>query len=140
MLSASSTKLYLQSFSKQPVDLRKLFNIGDSFTVTHHIQDKHSYNPTNKKKHNVLSTHNMIYMAEDLCSDNLEDKLPPKHTSVGYYVDFTHGKPVPLGNKIKINAKVSDIDQKKITFKTEIYDQDKLISSGVHKRAVIQFD
>lgn len=140
MLCGNSTNLYSKYLSKNHVDLRNIFKVGDSFSVTHSIEDKHSYKPASTKKHTVLSTHNMIYMAEDLCSDNLEEKLPPKHTSVGYYVDFTHGEPVPTGNKIKINAKVTDIDKKKITFKTEVYDKDKLISSGVHKRAVIQFD
>lgn len=133
---ASANHFYSNFFSKKYCDLGNILKVGDTFQRTHNIEKKH----TTHLSKDSLSTHNMIYMVEDVCSDNLEEKLPPKHTSVGFYVDMSHDKPVPTGNKIKINAEVSDIDKNKITFKTNVYDEyDKLISSGIHKRAVIQF-
>lgn len=136
MLASNSTKIYSSFFSKNTCNLKNMFKVGDTFSRTHNIEKRH----TTHLSKDLLSTYNMIYMVEDVCSDNLEEKLPPKHTSVGFYVDMSHEKSVPTGNKIKINAKVSDIDKNKITFKTDVYDDDdRLISSGIHKRAVIKF-
>lgn len=140
MLSFSSIPLNSRFFAKESCDLRNLFHVGDTFTLTENVTKQNTYNPTHNQGDDVLSTPQMIDMIEYACGVNfLEKKLPPHFSSVGFFVEMSHKKPVQVGKQIKINGEVADVSQKKITFKTNVFSQDQLVGSGVHKRAVIQF-
>lgn len=134
-----SSNLHSRFLPKTGFDLRSKVHVGDTFTVTKTVEKKNTYNPTHNPDDNVLSTPQMIDMIEYTCYHDLEKRLPPHYSTVGFYVDITHKKPVPIGSKVKITAKVADVSAKKTTFKTNVFCGDELVGSGTHKRAVIQF-
>ena len=140
MLSFGLKSFQSRFFTKESCDLRNIFHVGDTFSLIENVKKQNTYNPTNNKGDDVLSTPQMIDMIENACGVNfLEKKLPPHYSSVGFFVEMSHKKPVQVGKEIKINGEVSEVSQKKISFKTNVYSQDQLVGSGVHKRAVIQF-
>ena len=121
-------------------NLKDRFAIGDTFEATQVIDQKQVFNPTKNPSDNVYATSNMINQVEYVCSSHLESKIEPHHGSVGYYVEVDHRKPVLLGETVKIISEIVELTDRKATFKTLVFRNDDLISTGTHKRAIVRFD
>ncbi|OHT02803.1 thioesterase [Tritrichomonas foetus] len=137
-LISSSFKRY---FARPTFDLRTSLHVGDKFVI-HHVMDKlNTFNPTNNEGDDVYATSRLVDQVEHVCSVNLEKNIDKNHASVGFFIEVDHRKPVHLGEKIKIEAEVTEVESRKATFKTIVFNEsDEIISSGIHKRALIKSD
>ena len=121
-------------------DLRTTLHVGDFFEYSTKIDDILTFDPTGKGT-KIYATSSLVDQVEYVCSSNLEKNLDNKHASVGFLVDVDHRKPVSIGETIKITAKVTDVTNTKATFKTTVYNsKNEIVSSGIHKRALIRFE
>lgn len=83
----------------------------------------------------VLATPQMIAWMEEaacLCLDLEEGK-----TSVGISMNVSHDMASPLGAAITIEAKMVNVDGRKIDYEVQAFQDGKSIGKGVHSRFVV---
>lgn len=83
----------------------------------------------------VLATPQMIAWMEEaacLCLDLEEGK-----TSVGISMNVSHDMASPLGVTITIEAKMINVDGRKIDYEVQAFQDGKSIGKGVHSRFVV---
>jgi fluoroacetyl-CoA thioesterase len=89
---------------------------------------------------NVLSSPSLIGNVEMICAEAIYDQLDIAHTTVGVKFDFLHLAPTPVGRAVEIVAKLSEIDDKMLTFTVEANDikTSAIVFKGTHRRAVVE--
>ena len=85
----------------------------------------------------VLSTPSMIMYMEITSRDMVKDHLEPGHDTVGTHVDVRHLAATPLGMEVRFRAEVIGVEDRRIRFKVEAFDDKEKIGDGTHERAVI---
>ncbi len=85
----------------------------------------------------VFSTPSMINMMELTCAKLMEQCLEDGKGSVGMSVDVKHLASTPCGKKVRCEVEIKEVSGKKVTFNVNAYDENGLIGTGIHKRAVI---
>ncbi len=65
-------------------------------------------------------------------------RVPPEgHTTVGTHMDSTHLAATPVGMEVRAEAKLLEVDGKKLVFSVEAYDEKDCIGKGVHTRFIV---
>jgi predicted thioesterase len=85
----------------------------------------------------VLSTPSMIAMMEGAATLGVQDHLPAGQTTVGYIVNIRHLAPTPIGAEVVAMARLDAIDGRKLKFRVEAHEGDKLVGEGEHVRVII---
>ncbi len=85
----------------------------------------------------VFASAYMVGFLEATCIECIRGHLDAGEQSVGIYFDLSHIAPTPVG--MQVIAKVEFIEKEggKLTFRVEARDEQDLIGSGIHKRAII---
>jgi fluoroacetyl-CoA thioesterase len=88
---------------------------------------------------NVLSTPSMISEMEETCRLLLKDFFlkDDEWDSVGTIVEIRHIAATPVGSKILLKAKVESINNRKVMFNVEAFDEIEKIGYGRHERFII---
>ena len=95
-------------------------------------------------EHNVaghvskFSTPAMIQLMEQAAMDGVTGHLQDGEVSVGIEVNVRHLAPADIGATIVAHAELIEIDRNRLTFQVEVYDADRKIGEGTHKRAIIK--
>ncbi len=85
----------------------------------------------------VLGTPHMIGFME-MTSRNLAlPYLEPGYDTVGTHVNVAHLAAAPLGMAVTFRAEVIAVNDRRITFKVEAFDEKEKIGEGTHERTVI---
>ena len=115
------------------------FQVGQTFEKEWVITKEETTNRMGKEGADVLSTPALLGLMENTCIQQSEPYVPEKHTTVGYAVDgLRHMAPTPLGKKVQISVKLTEVDRNRLTYEIEAHEgPDKKIGVAVHKRAVI---
>jgi len=88
---------------------------------------------------NVFSTPAMISEMEETCRLLLKEQFLTNNEwdSVGTVVDIKHLSATPVGAEITLNAEITNIDQRRISFKVSAKDNIEIIGEGKHERFII---
>jgi len=87
---------------------------------------------------NVLSTPSLISEMEETCRLLLKNILKDDEwDSVGTIVEIRHIAATPVGSKIILKAKVESVNNRKIMFSVESFDEIEKIGEGRHERFII---
>ena len=85
----------------------------------------------------VLATPAMIALMENAAMLAVALHLDEGDTTVGTEIATSHIKASKVGNTISAIAELTAIDGRKLSFKIEAYDGDKLIGEGQHTRFIV---
>ena len=85
----------------------------------------------------VYATPRMVSDVEYTCRDFLLEHLDAGEDSVGAHVSIDHLAATPLGLKVVIEAKVSEIDRRRVTFEFSVRDPIEECGRGKHVRFVV---
>lgn len=85
----------------------------------------------------VYATPEMINDMEYTCRDLLLRHLDPGEDSVGAHVSVDHLAATPLGMKVTIEAKIIEVDRRRVTFEVVARDQIEECGRGKHVRFVV---
>lgn len=88
----------------------------------------------------VLATPAMIAMMEGAATLCVQEHLPKGQTTVGYIVNIRHLAPTPIGAEVVAMARLDDVDGRKLKFRVEAREGDKLVEEGEHVRVIIDFE
>ena len=88
---------------------------------------------------NVLSTPSMISEMEETCRLLLKDFFLKDNEwdSVGTRVEIRHIAATPVGSKILLKAIVESVNNRKVMFNVEAFDEMEKIGDGRHERFII---
>ncbi len=85
----------------------------------------------------VYATPRMVSDVEYACREFLLAHLDEGEDSVGAHVTIDHLGPTPLGMKATIDARISAVDRRKVTFTFTVRDALDEVGRGVHVRFVV---
>jgi len=84
----------------------------------------------------VYATPRMVSDVEYTCRDLLLEHLDAGEDSVGAHVSIDHLAPTPMGMSVTIEAKVAEIDRRKVVFEFSVKDIEE-VGRGRHVRFVV---
>jgi predicted thioesterase len=86
---------------------------------------------------NVYATRAMVGHFEEVCAAMVLPHLGEKEQTVGIGMKFKHMAATPIGMKVRFNAKLVEVDGKKLTFEVEGFDEVDKIGEATHERFII---
>jgi fluoroacetyl-CoA thioesterase len=89
------------------------------------------------EKFRVYATPEIVWDAEMLCRDLLLQHLPPGHDSVGSRVEIDHLSAGLPGSTVRIEAIVTEVAGRRVTFGFEVRDAIEVIATGRHERVAV---
>lgn len=111
--------------------------IGDQFTSELIVEERHTAAAFGSGNLFVFSTPMMIGLMENAALKCAEAGLEEAFSTVGTHVDVKHMAATPMGQKVTATAELIEIDDKKLLFKVEAYDEVEKIGEGLHGRYII---
>jgi fluoroacetyl-CoA thioesterase len=85
----------------------------------------------------VLSTPSMIQLIEATCLSTVQPHVDEGQTTVGTHVCVSHDAAAFVGESVEVWCRLSEIDRRRLTFETRVTCGDRTLSSGTHRRAVV---
>jgi enoyl-CoA hydratase/carnithine racemase/predicted thioesterase len=85
----------------------------------------------------IFSTPNMIMLMERAAREALRPFLEEAEESVGVEVQVEHLGAAPLGSVVHAVAKVTAVDERRVSFELQAFHEGQLIGRGTHRRAII---
>ncbi|MEO3427789.1 thioesterase family protein [Pelagibius sp. CAU 1746] len=85
----------------------------------------------------VLATPKMITLIEEAALAAVEHLLPEGKQSLGTHLDVTHIAATPVGMTVKAEARLVEVQGRKLLFAVEARDEMDLIGEGRHERVVV---
>ena len=86
----------------------------------------------------VYATPRMVSDVEYTCRDFLLAHLDAGEDSVGAHVSIDHLAPTPLGLQVSIDARVTEVDRRKVVFSFSVKDPLEEVGRGTHVRFVVE--
>lgn len=106
---------------------KKIVTVTHDMTVAHFLSTMPA----------VYATPIMILHMELAATDILAKHLPDGYVSVGMGVNVRHLGATPVGNEVRVDARVVEVDPKSVLFEVEAWDGDRKIGDGTHRRGVV---
>ena len=88
----------------------------------------------------VFATPAMIALCEACCAESVEDLLDEGITSVGTKVEIEHLAASPIGASILCKSTLVAVEDRRLDFTVEVYDNAGLIGKGSHTRFTVDAD
>lgn len=88
----------------------------------------------------VYGTPYMIAFMEGTSRHCVQEHLDEGCGTVGTMVSIKHLAATPIGMKVTCEAKLIEIDRRRLVFEVKAYDEKGLIGEGTHERFIIQND
>ena len=88
----------------------------------------------------VLGTPFMIMLLEWVSRDSILPLLEPGYDSVGTEVNVRHLAATPMGMEVTYKSEVIAVDDRRVRFKVEAFDEKEQIADGTHERFVINVE
>ena len=85
----------------------------------------------------VLSTPNMILGLERASRNLVLPLLDPGYDTVGTHVDVYHLAATPIGMTVTFHSEVISVDDRRVNFKVEAFDEKEKIAEGTHQRFIV---
>lgn len=85
----------------------------------------------------VYSTAAMIALMEAASIEAIEHLLPPGQASVGTAFTIEHFAATPIGDEVRAQAEVIEVEGPKVVFEVRAWDGEDLIGEGTHVRFII---
>jgi len=85
----------------------------------------------------VLSTPQMIRWMEMTCRNAVLPLLEPGHDTVGTHVNVAHLAAAPIAMVVTFTAEVKAVNDRRIEFRVEAWDEKEKIGEGTHERAIV---
>jgi len=85
----------------------------------------------------VYATPSMIALMENAAMMAVQHCLPAGHGTVGIEISVKHIKATPIGVRVKSEATLTAIDERKLTFSLKAWDEQGEIGHGTHVRFII---
>jgi len=86
----------------------------------------------------VYATPAMIALMEHTASNSVAGELEEGQGTVGTLLHVKHVSATPVGMQVTCEAKLVEIDRKRLVFEVKAFDEAGLIGEGTHERFIIE--
>ncbi len=111
--------------------------IGTSHESTVLVTDENAVSFLGVEGARVLGTPYMIAHLEMTARDSVKPFLDEGYDTVGARVDVRHLAATPIGMSVTFRSEVTGVEDRRLHFKVEAFDQKEKIGEGTHERAII---
>ena len=88
----------------------------------------------------VFGTPMMIALMENAAWRAVADSLDEGQVTVGTVVNVRHLGATPIGQQVRATATLVEIDNRRLLFNVEAYDETQKIGEGQHERYIVHLD
>ncbi|MDR3312160.1 MAG: thioesterase family protein [Spirochaetaceae bacterium] len=88
----------------------------------------------------VFATPFMIALMEGASIDTVKPFIPDGWSTVGTRVNVSHLASTPMGQAVRADAELVEIDRRRLVFRVTAYNGTKLIGEGTHERFIIDLE
>jgi 2-hydroxychromene-2-carboxylate isomerase/predicted thioesterase len=85
----------------------------------------------------VVATTAIILFFEEVCHLAIKDFYEPGEASVGTKVEVEHLAPAYVGQPLEVSAELLSVSGRRVDFKVEARQADRVVMTGRHQRAVV---
>lgn len=85
----------------------------------------------------VLATPYLIGHLEMTARNLVKPMLEEGYDTVGTHVDVKHLAATPVGMAVTFHAEILSVDERRVNFRLEAFDEKEKIAEGVHQRFVV---
>ena len=85
----------------------------------------------------VLSTPRLIQLLETAAVDAIREFIPSDQVSLGTEVKIKHLSATPLGMKVTGNALLKRVEENRLFFVVDAYDEKEKVAEGEHERVLV---
>jgi fluoroacetyl-CoA thioesterase len=105
-------------------------------TVPHLLPESPGFNTMPE----VLATGYMIGIIEWACVEALHDHLDEGELTLGIHVNLSHEAPTVPGSTVTVDVTLTEVDGRALSFEIAARDEYAVISTGTHRRGVVDRD
>ncbi len=117
-----------------------MLEVGLKASQTIRVAPEHSAKIHGSGNLDVYSTPAMVGLMENTACLCIGSLLDEGLDTVGIQIDVKHVKATKIGASVSCEARLVDVDGKKLTFEIEAHDEEGLIGSSLHKRYIIEVE
>lgn len=88
----------------------------------------------------VFGTPMMVALMENAAWRTVAPHLDEGYVTVGTAVNIRHLTATPIGQKVRAQAELIQVDGRRLVFKVEAYDERQKIGDGQHERFIVKLD
>lgn len=88
----------------------------------------------------VFGTPMMIALMENAAWQAVVNELEEGNVTVGTLVNVRHLAATPVGQTVRAEAELKEIDGRRLLFKVEAYDEKQKIGEGEHERFIVHLE
>jgi predicted thioesterase len=85
----------------------------------------------------VLSTPRLIQLLESAAVDAIREFIPSDQVSLGTEIKIKHLSATPLGMKVTASALLKRVEEKRLFFLVDAYDEKEKVAEGEHERVLV---
>src|SRR5438552_7879631 len=85
----------------------------------------------------MLATPRLVALSEEATVAALEGHLDPKATTVGMRVQLDHLLPVPVGRSVRADAKLVEVEGRRLNFTVSINCEQGLVAAAKVTRVIV---
>ena len=85
----------------------------------------------------VLATPVLVAFCEDCARSLVDPHLPPGQKTVGTSIRLDHVAATPFGIKVRVTARLVEVDRRRLRFEIEARDEIELVGRATHDRFII---
>ena len=114
--------------------------IGKQLSVTVEATEDDTAAAVGNADVEVVATTSLILFIEAVASELIEDCCEAGEISVGSAVNVRHLAAAPVGARIKVTAKVTAVQGRRIDFAVEAHHGRRTLMIGTHQRVVVNLE
>ena len=88
----------------------------------------------------VLSTPNMILGLERTSRNLVLPLVDPGYDTLGTHVNVSHLAATPIGMTVTFRSEVVSVEDRRVNFKVEAFDEREKIAEGTHQRFIVNVE
>ena len=85
----------------------------------------------------VFATPAMAALMENAAMEAVAPELPAGATTVGTRLEISHLRATPTGENVTAEARLTEVDGRRLLFKVEARDSQGIIGQGLHERFIV---
>lgn len=114
-----------------------MLEIGIKYEKTITVIESMLANVVDEELPPVYSTPCLVALMEGTSAELMKPHLMEEEGSVGMSIEVKHLAATPCGMQVRCISEVKEIKGKKVEFEINAYDENGLIGTAIHKRAII---
>jgi predicted thioesterase len=85
----------------------------------------------------VLSTPRLVQLLEEASLQAIQEYLPADRLCLGTQVKIKHLSATPLGMRVTAHALLKEVNQNRLLFLVDAYDEREKVAEGEHERIIV---